>query len=165
MTRTVQNANFEVHVCLRCPSPDAARRNRDEGGGPALLAAIQAELARRPYAPYAVLLAYQCLGVCTTRGRVSLAAYGRWGVVLGGIDENLDIPALGDYINLWLLHPWGEIPKPLRLASMEKKIIGRLPPHRHDQNHAAAEFGGPQTNQKITRVPLVPPAYMEDHVK
>ena len=154
MTEPATSPAFELHVCLTCSDPDVARRRQHEGGGAALLAGIKAELATRPFAAQAVVLAYECLGACTPRGRVSIAAEGRWGVVFGGLDERRDMAALGDFIGQWLAHPWGEIPKPLRPVSLRKKIIGRVPPRRHDLNFAAAETGGARTSQAIVQVAL-----------
>ncbi|WP_372841527.1 DUF1636 family protein [Phaeovulum sp.] len=152
MPRPDTAPEFELHVCLTCSDPDVERRRRHEGGGAALLGAIKAELATRPFGAQAVVLAYECLGACTPRGRVSISAEDRWGVVFGGLDERCDMQALGDYIAAWLALPWGEIPKPLRPVSLRKKVIGKLPPRRHDGNYAAGEMGGVRTGQAIVQV-------------
>ena len=147
-------ARFELHVCLGCADPDPDRRRDGTGGGQALLAAIVAEVARRPYADRCELSAFECLGACQRRGRVSITCEGKWGVVFGGLDDRTDVGPLCDYIGAWLARPWGEIVKAERPKALRQKIIGRVPPVRHHLNCNTTRDTRP--NQIISAVALPP---------
>lgn len=146
---------FELHVCLTCADPDIDRRRKAEGGGADLLAAIRAEVARRPWKAACTLLAFECLGACQRRGRVSISCPGKWGVVFGGLDDRSDAAPLCDYIGAWLARPWGEIVKAESPRTIRHKIIGRVPPPAHHTNckNLSADQ---RPNQVIEAVSLFP---------
>ena len=109
---------FELHVCLTCADPDIDRRRKAEGGGADLLAAIRAEVARRPWKAACTLLAFECLGACQRRGRVSISCPGKWGVVFGGLDDRSDAAPLCDYIGAWLARRNRRRPANTRIAAI-----------------------------------------------
>ncbi|MEZ5796780.1 MAG: DUF1636 family protein [Paracoccaceae bacterium] len=146
---------FELHVCLTCADPDIEQRRKGEGGGADLLAALRAEVARRPWAGACTLLAFECLGACQRRGRVSISCPGKWGVVFGGLDDRSDVAPLCDYIGAWLARPCGEIVKAERPRTIRHKIIGRVPPVGHHLN-CLNPTADRRPNQVIEAVPLFP---------
>lgn len=109
------NPAFDVHVCLGCP------------GGEALCHALSAVFAGRTGLGGARVAGYSCLGGCSRRGRVSIAANGRWSWLFGGIVAGQS-SALADFAALWLQEVDGLVPRPKRPEAVRNLIIGRLPP-------------------------------------
>ncbi|WP_421693854.1 DUF1636 family protein [Aestuariivirga sp.] len=144
---------FELHVCKTCADPNIERRRNGEGGGEALLAAIRTEVAARDFAHVCRLMAFECLGACQRRGRVSISCHDKWGVVFGGLYDRTDAKPLCDYIGAWLRRPWGEIVKKERPAALRNKIIGRIPPGNHHLNCSNPD-AGQRPNQMISAVAI-----------
>lgn len=107
------SAPFDLHVCTGCK------------GGAALLAALTAGCADMTGAR---CHGFTCLGGCTSRGRVSVAASGRWGWLFGGIDGDADLADLRAFILAWRAAPDGLVAKKDRPEPLRKRILGRMPP-------------------------------------
>lgn len=138
---------FEIHICAGCADPDPARRKAKEGGGVALVEAIVEEATARGFAPRAEISAFECLGACTRRGRASISAPGKWGIVFGGLDDRTDAKPFCDFIELWLAGPYGQTLRAERPKAIRHKIIGRIPPPRHHLD--CSRIGSVRPNQAI----------------
>ncbi|WP_374306547.1 DUF1636 family protein [Dongia sp.] len=151
---------FELHVCVGCADPDPVRRRAKQGGGQALLAAILDAASRRHFAAMAEISAFECLGACTRRGRVSVSCRGKWSIIFGGLDDRQDAEPLCDFIEAWLRHPYGETAVKNRPPTIRKKIIGRTPPERHYLDCSGASPMKP--NQIIRKVHITPQSIGEN---
>ena len=128
----------ELHICTGCKDRDRDRRRAGRGGGPALLAAVAAEVARRLPEAGIEVVAHECLGACPRRGRASLAGPGRWSWLFAGLDAERDVPVLCEFVARWLAAPQGLVDKAHRGATLRPKILGRVPPPQAARPELAA---------------------------
>lgn len=117
---------FELHLCGTCTGLDRVLAGAAETPPP-LAAALMSAVAAAPWGGQVALRRFACLGACRSRGRVSIAQPGRWGVAFGGLAAD-EVAPLCAFITLWLAHPAGQVPKALRPAPIHDRIIARLPP-------------------------------------
>jgi predicted metal-binding protein len=147
-------SHFELHICTGCADPNIERRRSGTGGGKELLKAVLAAIERRTFARSVEISDFECLGVCTRRGRASINCPGKWGIVFGGLDDRTDAEPLCDFIEAWLRGPYGQVAMKDRPKAIRNKIIGRIPPTHH---HLDCEPGTrPPPNQVIKKIHLNP---------
>lgn len=110
-----------LQICSTCRATSTEQ-------GSSLPAEIIARTVRRQFEPDQLDIGfYACLGGCSHRPRISLAAADKWSWLFGDINLSDDLDALNQFITFWLECDDGLVEKASRPAQLRPKTLGRLP--------------------------------------
>ena len=116
-----------LHICEGCKDADDEKRKAGTGGGPEILAAVQALATHWPPELGIAIEAYDCIGNCKKRVRASIAAPGKWTWLFADLTKD-DLPALEAFVMTWVAANDGMVKAADRPPAIRPKILGRVPP-------------------------------------
>ena len=117
-----------VHVCTSCRTPGSVRGLEKDRPGFRLYQALLKAHENSPIKHRLEVRPTECLSLCPRPCGIALSSPGAWHYLFGDQDPKKGAANIIDLVTQYLDNHKGEMPRNQRPESLQKSILGRIPP-------------------------------------
>ena len=119
-----------LHVCTSCREPGSVRGLEHDRPGFKLYQALHSAFASSQIKHQVEVLPAECLSLCPRPCGVALSSPGAWHYLFGEQDPLNDAGDIIALVTQYLESEEGSMPRKQRPKSLQKSILGRIPPNK-----------------------------------
>lgn len=119
-----------LHVCTSCRVPGSIRESEGNRPGFKLYQALQKALENSPLKHRVDIQPTECLSLCPRPCGFSISSPGAWHYLFGDQNPQENTEEIIAFISQYLASDDGLILRKQRPKSLQKSILGRIPPYK-----------------------------------
>ena len=126
-----------LYVCTSCRTAGTPREPRAGRQGAVLYQKIRKAFENVRFKSQVDVKPAECLSICPRPCGLALTSPGAWTYLFGDQHPNLTVQEIVECVSLYLEAENGFMPRAQRPKSLQKGILGRIPP-RQESGHASS---------------------------